>query len=99
MSKNEMTPGPWKIDLPWIYVVDEDGIANEDVACIEHMDMNGPEAQANARAIAEVPNMVEVLRELADAAQGMEHWPGGQGLHDPLDEARAILARIDGEKT
>lgn len=49
--------------------------------------------------LAEVPNMVAVLRELADAAQGMEHWPGGQGLHDPLDEARAILARIDGEKT
>lgn len=46
------------------------------------------EAETNARAIAEVPAMVQALREIAS---GLYHHRA------PMDIANAILARIDGK--
>ena len=92
------TPGPW-----WVGEVDnlntffpyvegeEGGVADIDVG------YPNDEPETNARAIAEVPAMVALIRETVERygkPGGPWNVPSEPGSW--LDQARAILARIDG---
>ena len=114
MRAEKMTPGPWQFGLlagddadsrtgTDRCILDDAGdvlayvlLAGQDTA------KRAPTRDANARAIAEVPAMVEALRRVADAfdAPGMA-LAKTRGSITPREQlavdARAILARIDGD--
>lgn len=111
-----LTPGPWRVE-PWKYSnpdrevltiqTDTDAIAQ--VLDLWPPDGREKEKQANARALAEVPNLVEALRTLVaclnmsdedhedftDSCADVvqELWQGMDA-----DSARALLARIEGRE-
>lgn len=106
MSKYGITPGPW------IWEYDERGLygTGPDNAVLDYEDHEGmclaytKHREANARAIAEVPAMIEALEAFVAAedefrAEVTDRFPGS--FSDPLavayERARAILSRIKGE--
>jgi len=55
------------------------------------------EAEANARAIAEVPNLIEALKEFIDLCPRMsENDPIASALANQCQYAKLILKRIEG---
>ena len=90
------TPGPWR------YRMHEDGTATVSApdGCAPAKVWDYPNADANARLIAQAPAMYALLRELSDiAGQAMtsasSHYaPWLKTIH----EARALLAAIDQPK-
>ena len=102
MTKMQHTPGPWRqetaLSSDW-YFIRYVNDANGD--CVAHVRSgakhNDPDvftqaqALANARAIAEVPAMLEALNKVAD-------WLAGCSSIETVREyVLPILARIDGE--
>lgn len=94
-EKNEWggTAGPWHVGGNLALIIyAEDGYAIADAKTYHGRHGGIPVAQANARAIAEVPAMVQALREL-EAALTRDMGAGYAGVA----LIQAILARIDGE--
>ncbi len=85
------TPGTWKVDTSdWpIYIANAEG--NRVVAEVLTQEGDGT-TLANARLIAEAPNMHEELRKALD---WLASYPG-DGAQARYDAIRALLARIDG---
>lgn len=56
------TPGPWKIDksIAYIFIGDK----GNRVCMVNHLEDSNPDHTANAAAIAEVPNMLELLADI-----------------------------------
>jgi hypothetical protein len=88
------TPGPWDIrfvdDLDFM----ADITANKQPICAVYAEGLSPEATANARLIAAAPELVEALRGLMTLeiiATNSDEW-------ERINNARALLARIDGEQ-
>jgi len=70
-TNHAMTPGPWAVadTFPPDIIAGASGGCSVVVACLNEMDTEG-QAEANARAIAAVPALVEAVRK---AAQYTEH--------------------------
>jgi hypothetical protein len=93
------TPGPWRLEGPFderrIEYDYTDASGNRHSGNVGIVDGKRGEAnEANARLIAEAPAMADALRGLLEA---YDH-PLGELLPSDVAKARAILARIDGEK-
>lgn len=80
----QYTPGPWCIDESSPWLIFEPGFGN---VCNVRAAGLEPQADANARLIAEAPAMLEALRD-AERTFGPRHKIGRT--------IRALLARIDG---
>lgn len=95
MSKSKHTPSEWSgspcpVDPDNFWICDATG---ERVHAVAY-------TQAEARLIAEAPAMLEALRDLIawdDAASDAAPFYDWDRFHVLTTEARAILARIDGE--
>jgi hypothetical protein len=99
------TPGPWNFMVGgWQAFINAPDAGWFQLASViveveeQHGLESSPEGETNARAIAEVPAMVQALRGLISGLE--QRFPGsdlGQSLYfaDAV-KARAILARIDG---
>ena len=78
------TPGPW-IYSPTL-IQTRSGL---NVAAV-YLDADGP-------LIAEAPNMLAVLREMAAYfSQYVEDYEEGEGPHETLARARAVIAKAEG---
>ena len=94
------TPGPWQaLGLG----SDLRGANGEPIALIHVLGSAQRETgEANARLIAEAPAMLAALRALVDQCEATSAWDDALAGEDPqmladVENARAILARIDGE--
>ena len=75
------TPGPWKIhgdgSRQYRYLAVIDSILDKDgkvlANCICHVACSNPQADGNAKLIADAPAMLNALRELVDFAEVDEH--------------------------
>lgn len=90
MNDEKHSPGPWSADDR--HICD----ARRNVVARAHWDINEADGsaarwEADARLIAAAPEMLALLRELADAIGQAD-----RGEPDVEDRARALLARIDG---
>lgn len=104
---SQHTPGPWKQGPFQVYIgniVDRDEgyteIADICLGQIRQWQMTDGQRQANARLIAAAPEMYSLLEWLTGLPLDCGHLI--QDSYDCLDcqnhkEARAILAKIDGE--
>jgi hypothetical protein len=95
------TPGPWAIDHEGNVIVEGDGRAT--IAWVSSPDSfeNGDEPMmANARLIAEAPNMLMTLKDIAaDADAGRLVYDDHELrplLEKLRDEARAAIAKAEG---
>jgi len=86
------TPGPWIADdSAELCVTTEEGLVIADVACPEEHDWR--EDMANARLIAEAPNMLDALRQVL-AWRGLD----GDGISDPVRQhVIGVIAKATGE--
>ncbi len=89
-AKIKFTPGKWtvrKLFVEWGVFAERDGFRDrEPVAdCLD--------SEANARLIAEAPDMYELLKDLARTEKPTAYTPR---FLEMKDKAREILARIEG---
>lgn len=63
MSESKMTPGPWQLCSDSIYY-DKDGPKHRRIATIAIYGAPDLEAQANSKAIAALPELVEALQSI-----------------------------------
>ena len=82
----KITPGPWKVTNGYYDIVTDDG--SIDIAMVA-FNPSSAAYQANARAIAEVPAMIEYIQRVINA-----HSPSCTS--DLVKTAKAILSRIEG---
>lgn len=109
--KSKITPGTWRrgtntASKEWMQVFRQDGSMIAEVKTIHKRGQRErgdfQEEEANARAIAEVPAMIEALRELKNSIRHAVGCRAPQAHHctcdaDKLwDDTSAILARIEG---
>ena len=104
MSANQygITPGPWVVDSVNPELVAKMNAAGEydyicDMFSGAYLQVIPDDQQyANARAIAEVPNMIEALADVTNALHALMR---AKGVYDNprVLKARATLARIKGE--
>lgn len=107
MSAAKHTPGPWHVGrgLALRIVYDKDGWAVASAA-VFHNRFSENEDLANALLIAEAPDMLKALQELADAAQDRENPMGDPcallaaqaNLRDATKRARAAIAKAIGSE-
>jgi len=96
-----ITPGPWSIsksseDHWWICETDKPH-RHSHFANISVGNMWGEEGKANARAIAEVPNLIEALKEFINLCPRVpEEEPIASALANQCQYAKLILKRIEG---
>lgn len=87
------TPGPWKVDRPYIRG------AGRVIASLESGRNEGEDA-ANTRLIAAAPELLEVFKA---ALWNVERVTKGRPVEPPLarwlEKARAVLAKAQGEKS
>ena len=92
LNQYGITPGPWKLNKAGC-------LSSHGMPTIEkrngHLIASMSERNAaNARAIAEVPAMIEALENLIEFSD--RYCPQSTGRDLYMNEARAILARIKG---
>lgn len=93
MKHSNMTPGPWTIDPGASTAIIIEG-EDEHIVTVEGV---GPESQANAKAIAALPELVEALREISNWNPEIgPSAPDGMSIMDAIDIARSALAKIEG---
>lgn len=108
---NKHTPGPWGIckwdsktieaRIQYLHEDDEDAEPESIVvADVYGGDLEGREADANARLIAAAPELLEALKELI--AWGLESLPGEvslgySGIEQDIAHAKAAIAKALGE--
>ena len=103
MSEYEFkgTKGPWlKVtDSPFVYALNENGV-NQFQLSVQGVYCGDEEKQANAQAIAAVPELIEALR-VADELISEKHYT--EGATDAgkvaIDQIRAALDKATGERT
>jgi hypothetical protein len=88
------TPGPWHVDGS--SVTGADGHRVADVRDSVYAKGVTRDRDANARLIAEAPAMLDVLRAFVDTLGPDDHVGCVGTLGCSFNDARAILARIDG---
>ena len=111
MTGTKPTPGPWVYaptgqvmsGYSQPFAVAEQGKANLVCGCFGDVSGGNPVAEANARAIAAVPELIKALNRLEHCASAAALWmthhpaPGMGDKRDPLalaiTEARAALAK------
>lgn len=110
----DITDGPWIANIDhsgtgWRIETDAPGYPNDGWVIAE---LHGPDAAANAKAMAALPELVDVLRVIADLCRTVEasgNWFDDAGftlMHhktfagsiklEQLRRARDLLARMDG---
>ena len=98
------TPGPWRVGISFhekitsVDAKDPDGRGIVEVCAVwgdQSILEITPVSKANARLIAASPEMYALARKLVKHADAEFDDPGG--IADLVEEARAILDRVDGE--
>jgi hypothetical protein len=100
--KPKYTPGPWHvvpIGNPKKEMTPVVKATDGDLILMAYVWTRGQPNEANARLIAEAPDMADLLRRLVEASDDPSHQIDHVGMvADSLaSEAREILARINGE--
>jgi len=96
-SAGKMTPGPWTVGKAGgDWEIGNMGDPATNGGTLAYVPDTHPESQANARAIAALPDLVEALRGLLDAASTTadDAWAV---LERPAAVADAALAKLDAE--
>ena len=92
-----MTPGPWRVWKP-IGTVDFSVVRDSQVLCT----CRGGDSEANARAIAALPELIGAARDLCSELERVtgifDAVEAQADLQDDDARLRAILARIEGGK-
>jgi len=89
MTEAKYTPGPWIVN-PFNAWVELPGVNAPICAMLWRTELRSEdETLANARLIAAAPELVEALREFVDSAIADLEL---------IEQARALLAKIDGEQ-
>ena len=97
---NQHTPGPWVVSMAVngrtsVYPIVDNEVGSERVADVYcPLNIDGGHIGANARLIAAAPEMLVMMLRLID----MYYQPTDCGTQ-ALVEARALLARIEGDTT
>ena len=90
------TPGPWKVDRPYIRG------AGRAIATLES-GRDEVEDAANARLTAAAPELLEELREMLDYAREALYWAGGEEetrgkaprIKEDIERVEALLRRVE----
>ena len=98
MSKPAWTPGPWVFGSDAQRLAIRATAEAYEIATVHRWVPPFDDSyEANARLIAEAPAMAEALADLVEVVDYIERTYGSRINPPTLDNARAILARINGE--
>ena len=98
MSKPAWTPGPWVVGSDGRRLTIRATAEGYEIATVHRWVPPFDDSyEANARLIAETPAMAEALADLIEVVDYIERTYGSRFYSPTLNNARAILARINGE--
>jgi hypothetical protein len=101
MSEFKGTAGEWSVRFADAITVRDD--KDNQLAILTHVRTRTggrrecAEVEANARLIAAAPALLEALQELADMAEKCDSWESFPS--DPIEKARAAIAKATGEQS
>ncbi len=97
-SMTQHTPGPWRQDRDEVYAL-------QTLVAVTQSEPGKQEQRANARLIAAAPEMYALLHRLVEgdarvyaklSPHAREHFEARRNPNRLADQARALLARIEG---